>query len=291
MDQWVLWFLRVIGYGAACASVISKRELWALPILGALLIAEWELHRRAVCEKIIGLTKQFGDLERRAGDAMRFAYLAKPAEVWLKAEEFLHEAEDRDDIWSTASFPNSKDFESAVLQGTFSKKFYYKRLLCYTRAGDEADRGSYFTAFGETDDTVAPEKALALYLTWYDRFFDAWKDAVERDPSGTITKAAMKTWDDALTKLQRHIANVFEVKSFGSEIASDYFILAPHRDHHQAKAVVGFPMTEEGMRGGLAITLPVLAKDLLLNLRRLWDSVPPRPRRIHQEGATVHARP
>jgi enamine deaminase RidA (YjgF/YER057c/UK114 family) len=80
----------------------------------------------------------------------------------------------------------------------------------------------------------------------------------------------MKTWHDALTKVHARLKR-FEVRVHRSDIASDYFILHPHNDK-PARAVVGFPKMEgEGMRGGLAITNSLLAKDLDLNWDRLWQ--------------------
>lgn len=281
-DQRVFWFVRIFSGGFAIMSYFIWGAFSDVFVFGVWLATEWELSRRAAKAQMENLVVQFAGLEKRTGEAMHFAYLEERKEIWDRATRILKEAESRDEIWSTASSPNDPDFEEAVFRRAAATGFFYKRLLCYTDDGSSDGHGHTFPAFVDNPNTG---QVLDRYCKWYRDFFKKWEETVQQDPSGSLSNQAMKTWDDALVKLQRRISNIFDVRSLGSEVASDYFILHPRGDVHRMKAVVGFPMTEDGMRGGLAITLPKLAWDLWLNLKRLWSSKPSRSRRNRAEDA------
>jgi hypothetical protein len=283
MRERVFWLVR--GFGVL--SGIVSYHFWGafsdVFVFGVWLATEWELSRRAVKAQVKKLVVQFAGLEKRADEALHFAYLEEPKDIWNRARRILEEAQSRDEVWSTASWPNDPAFEEAVFRRAVATGFFYKRLLCYTDDGLSDDHGRTFPAFV---DSANMPNVLDRYCDWYREFFKKWAETVAQDPSGSLSNQAMKTWYDALFKLQLRISNVFRVRSLGSEVASDYFILFPSSDFNRMKAVVGFPMTEDGMRGGLAITLPKLAWDLRLNLMRLWS---PKPNRSGQNRAEAAA--
>jgi hypothetical protein len=265
--DWLTLSSHVVGIILAGASLVlltlHKQEIFALPVIGILLVFYWWHISR-------DLKIQIATIDARITELVKYERLTSHEHIWTAAEDILTESQPDDSILSTASLPNDPKFEEAVFRRVVHNRLIYKRLLCYVDEGAE-DKHAGFPSIddikGDTDGDL-----LESYCAWYSIFYVAWSASLS-DRSGRLASLGMKQWHAALDKLGRF--NGFEVRFHGSEIATDYFIFEPHGDR-PAKAVVGFPKKRgEGMWGGLAITDSLLAKDLGMNWQRLWDRKPP----------------
>jgi len=207
-------------------------------------------------------------IDARITELLHFKHLRGPNDIWHEANQIIDECQVDDTIKSTASFPNAPDFEKAIFQRVVNDRIFYKRLLCYFDEGAGSEPAPHgFTAFEDIPGR-ATRQLLESYHGWYAKFYVAWNEVKSNPVQASL---GMKTWYDALKKVQECLPSHFDVWSHGSEIATDYFILLPHGEK-PARAVVGFPKEEgEGMRGGLATTNSLFAKDLEMNWDRLWN--------------------
>lgn len=261
----IRWLNRIAGLIAGYFAFAALDRI-AIATFGICLTLElW-----ATQVEVSGAAKEMriliDSMDTRITTAVQYEYLSDPKHIWSMAMKFLKDTVSKDEIQSTAFFPNLPDFEKEIFLKVTTEGLLYKRLICYPALEGKDDAHG----FPSPDDIKGdnPRAILESYSVWYDKFYTKWEELNKKgDRPKNIESLGMKSWHQALEKLK---LEGFEVLSYGSIPSSDYFILRPHAGH--SKAVLGFPSLQGGgMRGGFSTTNPSLAGDLSKNWQRLWD--------------------